>query len=104
MPQFKGVNVIGVSPDDVRSHAKFSAKNGIEFTLLADPQRKLIEPLGLWVEKSMYGKTYMGVARTSFCFGRGLRDSEGIPRCEATGPCRRGSGRSSLNLARRYTH
>jgi thioredoxin-dependent peroxiredoxin len=61
--------VIGVSPDGVNSHAKFRNKFNLGFTLLADPERKLIEPLGLWIEKSLYGKNYMGVDRTTFLIG-----------------------------------
>jgi len=66
LPKFKGARVIGVSPDSVKSHQKFKTKYDLNFTLLADPERKLIEPLGLWVEKTLYGKKYMGVARTTF--------------------------------------
>lgn len=66
LPRFTGARVFGVSPDSVKSHAKFRDKHRLNFTLLADPDRKLIEALGLWVEKSLYGKKYMGVARTTF--------------------------------------
>jgi len=66
LPKFSGAKVVGVSPDSVKSHAKFVKKFELNFTLLADPERKLIEPLGLWVEKVLYGKKYMGVARTTF--------------------------------------
>lgn len=66
LPKFSGAKVIGVSPDSVKSHAKFVKKFDLNFTLLADPERKLIEPLGLWVEKTLYGRKYMGVARTTF--------------------------------------
>lgn len=72
LPKFSGAKIYGVSPDTVKSHAKFAKKYDLNFTLLADPDRSLIEKLGLWVEKSMYGKKYMGVARTTF-----LLDSEG---------------------------
>ena len=63
------MNVFGVSPDPVRSHEKFHRKLSLNFRLLADPERRLIEPLGLWVEKTLYGKRYMGVARTTFLLG-----------------------------------
>jgi peroxiredoxin Q/BCP len=68
LPKFEkiAVPVFGVSADDVKSHGKFAKKHGLNFTLLADPDRKLIEPAGLWVEKSMYGKKYMGVQRSTF--------------------------------------
>jgi peroxiredoxin Q/BCP len=57
---------LGVSPDPVASHAKFAKKLNLNYPILADPERTLIDPLGLWVEKSMYGKTYFGVERSTF--------------------------------------
>ena len=63
-----GVAVLGVSPDGVASHAKFAAKHGITVPLLADEDKALIGALGLWVEKSMYGRRYMGVERTTILF------------------------------------
>lgn len=65
-PRFEGAKVVGVSPDGVKSHRKFADKYGLTFTLLADTDKKLCEAVGVWVEKSMYGKTYMGVERTTF--------------------------------------
>jgi peroxiredoxin Q/BCP len=62
--------VVGVSPDSVASHGKFCAKYSLPFTLLSDPEHKLAEKFGVWVEKSMYGKKYMGIARTTFVFGK----------------------------------
>lgn len=64
--QFPGTKVFGVSPDTAKSHAKFAKKYELNFPLLSDPDKTLIEACGLWVEKSMYGKTYMGVDRTTF--------------------------------------
>ena len=61
--------MFGVSPDPVKSHAKFAKKLDLNYPLLADPDRKLIGPLGVWVEKSMYGKTYFGVERSTFLVG-----------------------------------
>ena len=61
-----GVAVFGVSPDGVKSHKKFAEKFGLTFTLLADIDKALCTAAGVWVEKSMYGKSYMGVARTTF--------------------------------------
>lgn len=66
IPRFKGARVIGVSPDGPRSHQRFIQKYGLNFTLLADEDHRLAETVGVWVEKSMYGKTYMGVERTTF--------------------------------------
>lgn len=73
LPRFEGARVIGVSPDSPRSHQKFVAKFQLPFTLLADVDKTLAEACGVWVEKSMYGKKYMGVARTTF-----LVDERGI--------------------------
>ena len=61
-----GVPVFGVSADDVKAHAKFTAKFSLNFPLLADPERKLIEPMGVWGEKSFMGKKYMGITRATF--------------------------------------
>ncbi|MGZ9034251.1 MAG: thioredoxin-dependent thiol peroxidase [Rhodospirillales bacterium] len=64
--QSAGVAVIGVSTDSVASHRKFKAKHGLNFPLLADEARTLADAFGVWVEKSMYGKKYMGMERASF--------------------------------------
>ncbi|MBA3700526.1 MAG: thioredoxin-dependent thiol peroxidase [Planctomycetes bacterium] len=61
-----GVPVIGVSPDPLTSHAKFIAKQKLNFILLADERHELAEKLGVWGEKSMYGKTFMGIIRSTF--------------------------------------
>ena len=68
MPAFEeaGVAVIGVSPDPVKSHDKFKAKHELAVTLASDENREAIEGYGVWVEKSMYGKKYMGVDRSTF--------------------------------------
>ena len=66
LPSIPGVTVIGVSPDPVKSHRKFADKYNLPFTLLADTEKQLCEAAGVWVEKSMYGKKYMGVERTTF--------------------------------------
>jgi thioredoxin-dependent peroxiredoxin len=60
-----GAVVLGVSPDDESSHAKFRDKYSLPFTLLADTDHKLTEQYGFWVEKKNYGKTYMGVERST---------------------------------------
>ena len=67
----RGVQVVGVSPDSPESHAKFAGKFGLQFTLLADEGAKVAQKYGVWVEKSMYGKKYMGIARTTFIIGKG---------------------------------
>jgi peroxiredoxin Q/BCP len=64
-----GAVVLGVSPDGEASHAKFRSKYDLPFTLLADTDHSVAEAYGVWVEKSMYGKTYMGVERSTFVIG-----------------------------------
>lgn len=64
-----GVRVIGVSPDPLKSHTKFRDKYELPFTLLSDPDHVAAEAYGVWVEKSMYGKTYMGIERSTFVIG-----------------------------------
>jgi peroxiredoxin Q/BCP len=61
-----GLVVIGVSPDDKTSHQKFAAKYQLPFILLEDPTKKIIEKYGVWGEKNMYGRKYMGLLRTTF--------------------------------------
>jgi len=67
--QKKGAVVLGISPDDEKSHAKFAKKFSLPFSLLADHGHKVAEAYGTWVEKSMYGKKYMGVERSTFVIG-----------------------------------
>jgi peroxiredoxin Q/BCP len=57
--------IIGVSPDSLKSHDKFRAKYALDFTLASDEAKTMLEAYGVWVEKSMYGRTYMGVERTT---------------------------------------
>jgi peroxiredoxin Q/BCP len=64
-----GVRVIGVSPDPLKSHVRFRDKHDLPFTLLSDSEHVVAEAYGVWVEKSMYGKTYMGVERSTFVIG-----------------------------------
>lgn len=71
----KGIVVLGISPDDVKSHIKFSDKFDLPFSILADTEHEVLEKYGVWGEKSMYGKKYMGVIRTTF-----LIDEKGIIR------------------------
>ena len=67
-----GVDVIGMSPDTAAKHDKFSNKHSLSIALAADVEKTALEAYGVWVEKSMYGKTYMGVERSTF-----LVDSDG---------------------------
>jgi len=71
VPEFakRGTQVIGVSPDSERSHDRFTAKCSIGFPLVSDPDKQLCEAFGVWIEKSMYGRTYMGVERSTFLIG-----------------------------------
>ena len=62
-----GFKVIGISPDNEKSHKKFEQKFSLPFTLIADPNRKIIEKYGVWGEKKLYGREYMGLHRTTFC-------------------------------------
>lgn len=58
--------VLGISPDDESSHVKFKQKYGLPFTLLADPDHQVAETYGVWGERKLYGKTYMGIERSTF--------------------------------------
>jgi len=71
LPRFDGVAavVLGVSPDPVASHRKFREKHGLNFPLLSDEDHSVAEAYGVWVEKSMYGRTYMGIERSTFLIG-----------------------------------
>jgi peroxiredoxin Q/BCP len=70
--QKAGAVVLGVSPDGLKAHEKFIAKFKLPFVLLADEDHAVCEAYGVWVEKSMYGKTYMGVQRATFLIEDGL--------------------------------
>jgi thioredoxin-dependent peroxiredoxin len=65
----RGLRVLGVSPDDTQSHAKFGKKYGLPFTLLSDPDKTLAAAYGVWGEKNNYGKKYMGIIRSTFLIG-----------------------------------
>jgi len=69
----KGYEVIGVSTDDSKSHKKFETKYSLPFPLIADEDKSINEAYGVWAEKNMYGKKYMGTARTTF-----IIDADGI--------------------------
>ena len=64
--QDNDVIIIGVSKDSEQSHEKFIAKQELNFPLISDPETKLCQDYGIWVEKSMYGRKYMGIERTTF--------------------------------------
>jgi peroxiredoxin Q/BCP len=69
----KGVTVIGISPDSVKSHSKFKKNFDLNFILASDEDKSICTQYGVWVEKSMYGRKYMGVERTTF-----ILDAHGI--------------------------
>jgi len=61
--------VIGISPDSVASHVKFKTKHSLDLTLASDEEKSAVEAFGVWVEKNMYGRKYMGVERSTFLIG-----------------------------------
>jgi peroxiredoxin Q/BCP len=75
-----GAVVLGVSPDEPAALRKFADKYGLPFTLLADPDHRVAEEYGVWVEKSMYGKKYMGVQRATFIIDPEGRVGHVIPK------------------------
>ena len=74
-----------MSPDPVTAQAKFKQKFGLPFTLLADTDHSVAEQYGVWKEKKNYGKTYMGVERTTFLIGRDGRITHVFEKVNATG-------------------
>ena len=81
--QFKALNteVIGVSPDDLKSHGKFATKYELPFLLLSDPDHEVCELFGVWQLKKMYGREYMGVVRSTFVIdpqGKLVREWRGV--------------------------
>ena len=78
-PKFRkaGVEIVGISPDSVASHEKFKSRHGFPFELLSDEERVACQLFGVWKEKSMYGRKYMGVERSTF-----LIDGAGVLRRE----------------------
>ena len=64
--------VIGVSPDSIKTHLKFKENQSLNFILLSDPEHKLAEAFNVWVEKSMYGRKYMGIERSTFVLDENL--------------------------------
>jgi thioredoxin-dependent peroxiredoxin len=70
-----GFTVIGISPDDAKKHKKFEAKFNLPFTLIADTDHTIIDKYGVWGEKQLYGRNYMGLHRTTF-----LIDEKGVIR------------------------
>jgi len=68
--KIKNAVVLGVSPDSIKSHQNFISKHNLNFTLLSDPEHEVAEAYGAWGEKSMYGRNYMGIIRSTFIIGK----------------------------------
>ncbi|MCL4796125.1 MAG: thioredoxin-dependent thiol peroxidase [Bryobacteraceae bacterium] len=87
MPRFTGADavILGVSPDPVKAVAKFKDKYSLPFTLLSDEDHEVAGKYGVWVEKSMYGKSYMGVARTTFIIDAGGKITHIFPKVKLDG-------------------
>ncbi len=80
-----GTEVIGISADSVASHDKFAQKYGLDFTLASDESLTMLEAYGVWVEKSMYGRKYMGVERTTVLVDRDGRIARIWPKVKVPG-------------------
>ncbi|MDR6818803.1 peroxiredoxin Q/BCP [Neorhizobium sp. 2083] len=87
LPEFEkaGASVIGVSPDSVKKHDKFAMKHALSVILAADEDTALANLYGVWKEKSMYGRTYMGVERTTFLIGADGRIARIWPKVKVAG-------------------
>ncbi|MEM9331220.1 MAG: peroxiredoxin [Pseudomonadota bacterium] len=72
LPEFEklGIKIAGMSPDPVKKHDKFRDKHDLKVTLISDEEKSVLSDYGVWVEKSMYGKKYMGVERTTLLIGK----------------------------------
>jgi peroxiredoxin Q/BCP len=78
-------DIIGISADSLKSHDKFRQKYGLDFTLASDEGKAMLEAFGVWVEKSMYGRKYMGVERTTFLIDRDGRIAQIWPKVKVQG-------------------
>ncbi len=81
--QQQGIAVVGISPDDETSHQKFIGKHELPYTLLADTEQTMLNAYGVWGEKSMYGRKYMGVHRTTFLINEDGKIHDVIVKVEA---------------------
>jgi peroxiredoxin Q/BCP len=76
----RGVEILGVSIDSETSHQSFAEKYNLPFTLLADPEKKIVEAYGVWGEKNLYGRKYMGTQRATFLIGESGRIAAVFPK------------------------
>ncbi len=83
--QKAGIDVLGISPDDVESHQRFRRKYRLPFILLADPGHRVADAYGVWGEKQNYGRTYIGLHRTTFLVGPDGRVSHRFDRVRTKG-------------------
>ncbi len=90
--QAAGVEVVGVSKDSIASHDRFKTKHGLPFPLGSDESGKVVEAYGAWVEKSMYGRSYMGIDRSTFLIDGQGRVQRVLAPGQGAGPRRRGPG------------
>ena len=81
----KGAVVLGVSADSVSSHERFKEKYRLNFPLLSDPEKKIVQAYGVWKEKSLYGKKYMGLERTTFVIDEEGRIAKVFPKVQVDG-------------------
>jgi peroxiredoxin Q/BCP len=80
-----GAVVLGLSADSVASHKKFKEKQGLNFPLLSDPDHKALEAYGVWQEKSLYGRKFMGIVRTTFIIDEDGRIARVFPKVKVNG-------------------
>ncbi|MBI4392826.1 MAG: thioredoxin-dependent thiol peroxidase [Euryarchaeota archaeon] len=81
----KSAVILGVSKDDVASHQRFKKKHNLNFPLLSDPSGKMIEAYGVWQEKSLYGRIFMGIVRTTFVIDRKGNVAKVFPKVKVDG-------------------
>jgi peroxiredoxin Q/BCP len=81
----RGIDIVGVSADSTESHAKFKTKYNLNFSLLSDPDKKVLKDYGVWKEKSMYGKKYMGIERTTFIIDQNAKIAKIFPKVKVSG-------------------
>lgn len=79
------IQVIGISPDSVESHKKFAEKYNLPFILLSDEKKEVVQKYGVWKEKSLYGKKYMGVERTTFIIDENGKIMHIFPKVKVNG-------------------